>query len=68
MTRKKKPQRAVCHVCGRRRLARFLEWHLGLEEWQCRYSAECVEYCTKQSSTTSGTRSKVWPPSDDWNM
>jgi hypothetical protein len=63
MTRIKKPQRAKCHVCGRRRLAKFLEWHPGLEEWQCKNFEECDRY-------VSGliVKKKVWPPSDDWGM
>jgi len=38
---KRKPKRIVCHVCHRRRLAKFMEWHPGIEEWQCKDFNDC---------------------------
>lgn len=37
----KKPKRIVCHICKRKRMARFIEWHPGIEEWQCKDWANC---------------------------
>jgi len=59
--RKKKPQRAKCWSCGRRRLTKFLEWNPGVLEWQCTDNESC-RYHLQQ------WHRKPWPPSDDWGM
>lgn len=37
----KRPKTRVCAHCCRRRLAKFIEWHPGIEAWQCSDFAGC---------------------------
>ena len=39
--RSPKTKRATCAHCKRRRLAKFIEWHPGIDAWQCSDFAGC---------------------------
>ena len=40
--REKRPKgRTVCAHCGRKRLPKFIEWHPGIEAWQCSDFTDC---------------------------
>jgi hypothetical protein len=38
---KKTAKRIRCAWCGRLRLAKFIEWHPGVVEWQCKDHDNC---------------------------
>jgi hypothetical protein len=42
-SRPKRPKTKTkrCTHCGRRRLAKFIEWHPGIWEWQCSNFGSC---------------------------
>jgi hypothetical protein len=40
-TKRPKTARKMCCHCERLRLAKFIEWHPGIEEWQCSDFAKC---------------------------
>lgn len=33
--------RTKCAHCGRKRLPKFIEWHPGIDEWQCSNFSDC---------------------------
>lgn len=41
--RRPKTKTKRCAHCRRRRLARFIEWHPGIMEWQCSSFSDCNE-------------------------
>lgn len=47
--RRPKSIRKRCVHCRRLRLAKFIEWHPGIEEWQCSNLASCDAAMEPQS-------------------
>ena len=49
-TRRPKTTRCRCAHCKRRRLAKFIEWHPGIDEWQCSDFSSCDAAISKLQS------------------
>lgn len=47
--RKRRPKTAkmMCHHCKRIRASKFIEWHGGIEEWQCSNFSDCDDAIDK---------------------
>lgn len=61
-TRPSKPKRAHCHVCLRKRFAKFIEWHPGVMDWQCKPSEHAE--CDRRFAARLGPIPEAW--SDDF--
>jgi hypothetical protein len=46
--------RTVCAHCKRKRAPQFIEWHPGIDEWQCSDFPDCDRAQDKRERKTGG--------------
>jgi len=63
--RRPRAARAVCTHCRRRRARRFIEWHPGIEAWQCSEFASCDAAIRDRGDGVDARLAAVWQRGPD---